>query len=245
MDDFGIETYGERIADQYDELYAQKLPPDTTVKFLADLVGDGRALELGIGTGRVAIPLAALGVRVEGIDASPAMVARLRAKAGGNDIPVHIGNFADVDVEGSYSLIYIPFNTFFALTSQTEQLRCMRNARAHLDVGGSFVIEGFVPDLARFRNNQCTTVTDVGVDSVTIDASIHDPVSQTISTSHLVLTDGQTVRIYPVLLRYVWPAELDAMALASGLRLAERFGDYEHGRFDASSTRHVSVYRPA
>jgi len=212
---------------------------------LTDLVGTagGRAHELGIGTGRVALPLAARGVHVEGIDASEEMVAQLRAKPGGEAIPVHMGDFTDVAVEGTFALIYIPFTTLFALPSQAEQLRCMHNARAHLEPGGAFVMDAFVPDMSRYRNNQCTTVADIALDRVILDLSSHDPVSQTITSSHVVLGNDGTARLYPVMVRYAWPAELDAMALASGLKLAERFADYDRRWFDASSTRHVSIYR--
>lgn len=245
MDDYGISTYGDRIAGVYDSWYQERLDPAAAVEMLAGLAGSGRALELGVGTGRVAIPLAARGVQVEGIDASEEMVARMRAKPGGADIPVHMGDFADVGVDGLYSLIYIPFTTFFALSSQDEQLRCMRNVRAHLDAGGCFVMDAFVPDVRRYTYNQCTYVADVKLDQVMIDVSTHDPVNQTIMSSHVLFEDGGTVRLFPVMVRYAWPAELDAMGLASGLVLADRFGDYERRRFDASSTRHVSVYRTA
>src|SRR5579862_7622337 len=136
MDDYGISTYGDRIAGVYDSWYGERLDPASAVEMLAGLAGAGRALELGIGTGRVAVPLAARGVRVEGIDSSEEMVSRMRAKPGGGDIQVHMGDFTDVAVDGLFTLIYIPFTTFFALPSQAEQLRCMRNVRAHLDSGG-------------------------------------------------------------------------------------------------------------
>jgi SAM-dependent methyltransferase len=243
MDEYGISTYGDRIASVYDAWYLERLDPGAAVQMLAGLAGAGRALELGIGTGRVALPLAARGVHVEGIDASEEMVARLREKPGGAEIPVHMGDFADVAVDGLFSLIYIPFTTLFALTSQAEQIRCMTNARAHLEEGGCFVLDAFVPDLRRFNYNQCTYVSDVKLEEVMIDVSSHDPVNQTITSSHILLENGSNVRLFPVMVRYAWPAELDAMALASGLRLSQRFGDYDRHPFDAASTRHVSIYR--
>jgi SAM-dependent methyltransferase len=245
MDSYGTATYGDRIAEVYDAWYEERLDPTAAVELLAGLFRSGRALELGIGTGRVALPLAARGVKVEGIDASVEMIAKLRGKPGGNDIPVHMGDFADVDVEGSYSLVYIPFTTFFALASQAEQLRCMRNVGAHLDEGGSFVLDAFVPDLSRYTNNQCAVVAAVEVDHVILDVSIHDPLSQTITSSHVLLGEGGPVRLYPVMVRYAWPAELDAMALASGLELSERLADYERAPFTGKSTRHVSIYKLA
>jgi SAM-dependent methyltransferase len=244
MDEYGISTYGDRIASVYDAWYLGRLDEGPTVDLLAGLAGEGPALELGIGTGRVALPLAERGVPVEGIDASEEMVARMRAKPGGADIPVHFGDFADVAVDGTFSLIYIPFTTLFALSSQSEQIRCLTNVRAHLDEGGCFVMDAFVPDVRRFMHNQCTSVSRVNLDEVMIDVSTHDPVNQTITSSHILLQDGGSVRLFPVMVRYAWPAELDAMALASGLRLAQRYADYERRPFDAESTRHVSIYRP-
>jgi SAM-dependent methyltransferase len=243
MQDYGPSTYGDRIAEVYDDLHGARLDPAAAVEFLAELAGDGRALELGIGTGRVALPLAARGVHVEGIDASEAMVARLRAKPGGADIPVTMGDFTDLPVEGTYRLIYIPFTTLFALPSQADQLRCMRAVAEHLDTDGRFVMEAFVPDLGRYRDNQAVTVPEVTPTRVILDTSRHDPVTQTITAAHVVLDSEGGVRLYPVFIRYAWPAELDAMALAAGLEPEARYGDYDKTRFDAASTRHVSVYR--
>jgi SAM-dependent methyltransferase len=242
VENYGPSTYGDRIAEVYDELYGHMGDVSVVVDLLARLAGKGRALELGIGTGRVALPLAAAGVEVAGVDASEAMVARLREKPGGGDIPVSVGNFADVAVDGTFRLIYVPFTTFFALTSQEEQIRCLRNVAAHLDDGGWFVMDAWVPDPTRYRNDQALSVTEVASDRVVLDATRHDPVTQTIRSSHVVMTDGG-LRLYPVFARYAWPAELDAMALVSGLVLVDRFADYDRRPFDASSPRHVSVYR--
>ncbi|MGH9009352.1 MAG: class I SAM-dependent DNA methyltransferase [Acidimicrobiia bacterium] len=242
MENYGPSTYGDRIADVYDELYSHLADVSAVVDLLAELVEKGRALELGIGTGRVALPLAAAGVTVEGIDASEAMVAKLREKPGGADIRVSLGDLADVAVQGTFRLIYVPFTTFFALTSQQEQIRCLRNVADHLDEGGWFVMDAWVPDLTRFRGNEALSTSQVTADHVVLDASQHDPVTQTIRSSHIVL-DGGRVRLYPVAVRYAWPAELDAMALVTGLELAHRYGDYDRRPFDASSPRHVSVYQ--
>lgn len=244
MDGHRAATYGDAIADVYDEWYLPRLDPTAAVELLAGLAGAGRALELGIGTGRVALPLAARGVEVEGIDASAGMVARLRAKPGGDRIPVTMGDFADVAVDGSFSLVYVPFTTFFALDSQAEQIRCLKNVAAHLAPGGHFVMDAFVPDLSRFQGRQSVSVPDVGVDHVMLDVGRHDPVNQRIESCHVVLT-GAGVRLYPVSVRYAWPAELDAMALVAGLDLEDRWADYDRRPFDAGSTRHVSVYAPS
>lgn len=242
MDHYQEDTYGERIADIYDEWYSAY--DQTAITTLSELAGDGPVLELGIGTGRIALPLQNKGLSVQGIDASPAMIAKLRAKPGGADIPVTVGDFADVAVEGQFSLIYVLFNTFYALLTQAEQLRCFENVSAHLTPSGVFVIEAFVPDLARFTGGQTIRVVDLGENEVRLDASQHDPVAQQVSSQHIVLT-SQGIRFYPVKLRYVWPAEFDLMACLAGLRLQHRWGNWERADFSAESTRHISVFTPS
>ncbi len=239
MNDYKEDTYGEHVADIYDEWYGAY--DEAAIATLGELARGGRALELGIGTGRVALPLQQKGVKVHGIDASAAMLARLRAKPGGESIPVTIGNFAEVAVDGEFSLIYILFNTFFALLTQDEQIRCCENAARHLSPEGVFVIEAFVPDMTRFSGGQSIRVVNVGGDEVRLDATQLDPVNQCLASQHVVLTE-QGVRLYPVKLRYVWPSELDLMARLAGMRLQQRWGNWEHGAFSASSGKHVSVY---
>jgi SAM-dependent methyltransferase len=235
-------SYGGRMADVYDDWYGCRPDTGPSVELLGSLAGEGRALELGIGTGRLALPLTERGVRVEGIDNSEAMVARLRAKPGGTRIPVHMGNLADVDVEGSFHLVYIPFTTFFALPSQAEQLRCMANVAAHLDEGGSFVMDVFVPDAGHFSTDRPVTVDRVDCDSIVLTTSSHNQMQQTIDSAHVVLGTDR-VRIYPMRMRYAWPAELDAMGLAGDLGLWARFGGYDRRPFHPGSDRHVSIYR--
>src|ERR671915_1286672 len=145
MNFYGDETYGERVAEVFDEWYGDYDP--AAINVLAELAGRGRALELGIGTGRIAMPLLARNVEVHGVDSAPSMVARLRAKPDGNRVPISLGNFADVSIDGEFALVYVVFNTFFALSSQDEQVRCFRNVAKHLGPGGCFVIEAFVPDV--------------------------------------------------------------------------------------------------
>lgn len=241
MTEYGTSTYGDRIADIYDELYAGLADVGPVVATLADLAHGGRALELGIGTGRVALPLTARGVEVHGIDASEAMVARLRAKKGGESIPVTKGDFADVAVDGTFSLIFVVFNTFFALPSQEEQVRCFRNVAGHLAEDGVFVIEAFVPDLARFVRGQNTQTSGVETDRVKIDVARHDPLHQQIASQHIFITDSG-IQMYPVQLRYAWPSELDLMAQLAGLRLRSRWEDWRRAPLTASSANHVSVY---
>jgi SAM-dependent methyltransferase len=242
MDGYGPSIYGDRIADVYDDWYGERLLPDDAVAFLAPLAAGGRVLELGIGTGRVALPLAACGLDVSGVDASSRMVEKLRAKAGGAAIPVVIGDFADVEVEGTFRLVYVAFTTFFALPSQEVQLRCLRRVAEVLEPGGRFVVEVFVPDVTRYAAGQSTTTMEAGGDHVLLDAMRHDPVNQVVEGHHVLITEG-SVSLYPLRLRYCWPAELDVMARLSGLELEERVAWYDRAPFDARSTRHVSVYR--
>lgn len=242
MSDYDETTYGERIAEVYDTL--TQIPKDTNeaVGFLAELAGRGRVLELGIGTGRLALQLRERGVRIEGIDASPAMVSQLRRKPGGQDIPVTMGNFGDLMVEGRYSLIFITFNTLFALLRQDDQLRCFRRVAEHLEPQGAFVVEAFVPDLTRFDRGQRIQATSVDMEAVRIDASLHDPVQQQIVAQHMVVTE-RGIRFYPVKLRYCWPSELDLKARGAGLQLENRWGGWLKEPFTASSGKHISVYR--
>jgi SAM-dependent methyltransferase len=192
----------------------------------------------------VALPLHQAGVRVEGIDASPAMVDRLRTKPGGDRIPVTLGDFADVDVEGHYTLVYVLFNTFFALLTQEEQIRCLQNVTAHLRPSGVFVIEVFVPDLTRYQRGQSLRTVHVGGDHVRIDAVQLDPVRQQITGQQVVLAE-QGIRLFPVKLRYAWPTELDLMARLAGLQLRDRWADWQNTAFTAESGKHVSVYEHA
>jgi len=238
-DAYSEETYGERIAGIYDEWYAGY--DEAAIDCLHQLARGGPALELGIGTGRIALPLNQRGVAVHGIDASEAMVARLRAKPGGDRIPVAFGSFADVPVEGQFNMVYVPFNTFYALLTQEEQVRCFQNVARHLRPEGVFVIEAFLPDLTRFTGRQTVRAIDIENDEVRLDASRIDPVSQVITSQHIVLTE-QGVRLYPVKLRYVWPAEMDLMASAAGMRLKHRWGNWQGAAFSAESGKHISVY---
>ncbi|MFN2132949.1 MAG: class I SAM-dependent DNA methyltransferase, partial [Anaerolineae bacterium] len=212
------------------------------VAFLAELAGPGPALELGIGTGRIALPLAARGIRVDGIDLSPAMVDQLHARPGGDRLVVTIGNLADVSVAGTYRLIYVVFNTLFNVLTQDDQVRCFENVAAHLADDGSFVIEAIVPTfLYQLRNHQYVDAEAIEVDEVRLDVLRHDPATQTIEESHVSLSQAG-VRLNPVVQRYAWPSELDLMARIAGLRVKGRWGGWKREPFDASSSVHVSVY---
>jgi hypothetical protein len=242
--DYGPSTYGDRIAEVYDHWYSVPEDAEEAAEFLAALAGSGPALELGIGTGRVALPLSARGVDVRGIDASEAMVVKLRAKPGGREIPVTIGDFAGVDVTGQYQLIFVVFNTFFALLTQEDQVRCFANVAAHLSDGGSFVIQAFMPDLTLFDRGSRVVVTDLDTDQAVLDLGRIDPASQQVTTQHVVI-EGAQVTSYPVRLRYAWPSEMDLMARLAGLRLRERWSGWERRPFGPASGQHVSVYEKA
>jgi SAM-dependent methyltransferase len=235
--------YGDRWAGVYDEQHGG-LDPAPAVEFLAGLGGSGRVLELAIGTGRVALPLAARGIRVEGVDASEAMVGRLRAKPGGESIPVTIGDMAEVPVSGPFRLVYLVFNALFGLLSQARQAECFTGVARELDPGGMFVIECFVPDLAQFDRGQRVHTRAVTEDSATFAVSVHDAVQQRV-TIQIVTLDGDGIHLRPVALRYSWPSELDLMASQAGLRLRERYGGWDRQPFDSASPAHVSVYQRA
>lgn len=239
MELYREDTYGERIAGVYDDWYADV--DDATLATLLALAQGGRALELGIGTGRVALPLQQRGIEVHGIDASPAMVSKLRAKPGGENLPVTFGNFADVAVDGYYDLVFVLFNTFFSLLTQEEQIRCFQNVARHLRPAGVFLIEAFAPDLNRFQGRQAVRAAHVGVDVVRLDISQIDPVGQQIMGQQVVLGEGG-VRLYPVKLRYVWPAEFDLMARLAGMQLRRRWSSWEKAAFSQASGKHISVY---
>jgi SAM-dependent methyltransferase len=244
MNAYDITTYGERMAEVYDQWPCLPQNTDAIVACLTRLAGGGPILELGIGTGRIALPLAQRGLQVHGIDASPAMVAQLRAKPGGEDIPVSIGNFADVAVEGRFTLIFVVFNTFFGLLSQDDQVRCFLGVAQHLADDGVFVIEAFVPDLGRYDRGQRVAAVEVETDRIRLEASLHDPVQQRVMSQHVVLSE-QGIRLYPVQVRYAWPSELDLMARLAGLQLRDRWAGWAQEPFTATSGNHVSVYSRA
>jgi Methyltransferase domain len=242
---YGARFFGEREAAVYDEHLAEMFDPAVVtpmVDVLAGLAGSGAALEMGIGTGRIALPLAERGIRVHGIDASAAMVARLRAKPGNDAIEVTIGDFSATRVDGQFALVYLVFNTIFNLKTQDEQVACFQNAAAHLDSGGHFLIELGVPDLQRLPPGQDVFVYHV--DARTMSFDVYDVVTQRLTSNHFVVDDGR-VSSYPVEGRYAWPSELDLMARLAGLRLLERWAGWKREPFTSLSRSHVSVYEKA
>jgi SAM-dependent methyltransferase len=241
-DTYDISSYGQRCASIYDDLYSSY--DQAAIDTLTELAGAGPALELGVGTGRIAIPLAKSGVTVHGIDASQAMVSMLRAKSGSENIQVSIGNFADVEIEGEFPLVFVVFNTFFALLSQEEQVRCFRNVAKHLSREGVFVLEVFVPDMTRFNRGQNVSATKVASEYVRIDVAEHDPIEQRVN-SQQVLISGEGIRLYPVQIRYAWPSEMDLMGQLAGLRLRWRWSGWQREVYTARSEKHISVYERA
>jgi SAM-dependent methyltransferase len=231
--------FDERVAARYDDSTGTEFDPAViarTVDVLADLAGDGRALEFAIGTGRIAHPLAERGVPVHGIDISRAMVARIRNE----NIGVTIGDIATTRVEGTFSLVYLVFNTINNLTSQEAQVACFENAAAHLETGGCFVVEVGVPDLQRLPPGQTVVPFDVGPDHLGFDE--YELVGQGMVSHHFSLVDGAWERA-SVPFRYVWPSELDLMARLAGLTLRDRWSDWDRSPFTAESRKHVSVWQ--
>jgi SAM-dependent methyltransferase len=234
--------FGEHVAERYDERYAYQSEPavvDPVVDFLADLAGHGAALELGIGTGRIALPLAQRDIRVHGIDLSEAMVARLRAKPGAQHIGVTIGDFATTRVVGAFSIAYLVANTIMNLTTQDEQVACFRNAAAHLESGGCFVIEVLVPRLRRLPPGETFQPFDVSPTHLGFDE--YDVARQGLVSHHYWIADGK-VEVFSPPFRYVWPSELDLMARLGGMTLRERWSGWKREPFTSDSTKHVSVW---
>jgi SAM-dependent methyltransferase len=234
--------FGEGVAAEYDESAADMFEPavvDPVVDFLADLTGDGAALELGIGTGRIALPLAQRGIRVQGIDLSEAMVARLREKPGGDQIVVTIGDFATTTAEGTFSIAYLVFNTIMNLTTQDEQIACFQNVAGQLEPGGCFVIEVGVPGLQRLPPGE--TIRAFTVSATRLGFDEYDVGSQGLTSHHYSVVDGK-LEVHSVPFRYVWPSELDLMARLAGLRLRERWSGWKREPFTSDSTKHVSVW---
>ncbi len=238
-----INYFDEDVAARYDETIGRWGDPgvvDSAVAFIADEASSGAALELGIGTGRIALPLAARGVPVHGIDASEAMVARLRAKPGGGEIPVAIGDFATTRVEGAFSVVYLVFNTIMNLTTQDAQVACFENAAAHLRAGGCFVIEVGLPQLQRLPPGQ--TIHPFSYESPTrFGFDEYDIANQGLVSHHYDMRDS-AFGPWSIPFRYVWPSELDLMARLAGMRTRERWGGWHRELFTSESSTLVGVW---
>jgi SAM-dependent methyltransferase len=238
--------FDERVARWYDEFVGEMFDPgvvDPVVDFLVEIAGSGRALELGIGTGRIALPLAERGVPVHGIELSRAMAARLRAKPGGDSIGVTIGDFATTTVDGSFSVAYLVFNTIMNLTTQEAQVACFRNVAAHLEPRGCFVVEVAVPELQRLPPGETLCALYVSETKSGIDE--YDIGTQGLTSHHLTIAEGRLERL-SIPFRYVWPSELDLMAQLAGMSLRERWSGWKREPFTSGSRKHVSVWdKPA
>ena len=237
--------FGERIAARYDDDAGifESAVVDPVVDLLVELAGSGRALELGIGTGRIALPLARRGVQVHGIELSKAMAARLRAKPGGREIGVTIGDFATTTVDGTFSVAYLVFNTIMTLTTQAAQVACFRNVAAHLEPGGCFVIEVGIPALRQLPPGETIHAFHVGETSWGLDE--YDVARQALISHHFRIVDGKLERL-SIPFRYAWPAELDLMAELGGMTLRERWSGWKREPFTSDSVKHVSVWeKPA
>jgi SAM-dependent methyltransferase len=237
--------FGEDVAARYDESSAEMFDPavvEPAVAFLAQLAGGGRALELGIGTGRIALPLARRGVPVHGIELSNAMVSRLRAKPGGDEIGVTIGDFATATADGKFSLAYLVFNTIGNLTTQDAQIACFRNVARHLEPGGCFVIEVGIPELRRLPPGETFHVFDASQTHWGVDE--FDVANQGLVSHHFSIVHGRW-QLLSMPFRYVWPSELDLMAELAGMKLRERWSDWSREEFTAESRKHISVWERA
>jgi SAM-dependent methyltransferase len=230
-------TYGDAWAEIYDE--EASISPPREVELLADLAGDGPVLELGVGTGRVAVPLAERGLEVHGLDPSQGMLARLREKS--DRVHIHKGVMDDFDLGLEFSLVYVVFSTIFAPLTQEEQLATFEAVARHLRTGGAFVVQAFVPDLTRFDRGQRLGAIDVRIGRLVLEATRVDRAQQQLTGQRVVLTEDGA-RLYPLMIRFAYPPELDLMARLAGLRLRDRWADFERRPYDAASDAHVSVY---
>lgn len=240
------DVWDEETASVYDAEAADMFASDVVdpaVDLLATLAGDGRALELAIGTGRIGIPLLRRGVPVTGIELSVAMVERLRAKVGADELPVVVGDMATTRVPGAFDVVYLVFNTITNLRTQSEQVACFRNAAAHLAPGGRFVVEVYVPPLRRLPPGQVAVPFDVSESHTGFDT--FDLVTQQSQSHHYTRTADGSMRYDVGRFRYVWPAELDLMAQLAGMDLERRTEDWKGAPFTSESETHVSVWRTA
>ena len=236
------QSYGDGFADVYDDWYADISDVEATTATLQHLASGGSVLELGIGTGRLALPLAAAGVPVQGVDSSPAMLDRLREKPGADTVEAIVGDMVDGLPDGPFSLVFVAYNTFFGLLTEERQQACFHAVAARLRPGGAFAIEAFVPDPAH-EPASSVTVRSVLVDRVVLSVSTADPAEQRAEGQYIDITEAGGVRLRPWSIRWATPGQLDEMASRAGLQLASRWGGFDESPFDADSTRHVSVYR--
>jgi SAM-dependent methyltransferase len=235
-------SYGRRAAADYDLVYGDTFDTEGAVECLARLADEGPVLEWGIGTGRLALGLVDRGLSVSGLDSSQDMLDVLSEKPGGDRIHTIVGDFSETRVDGAFALVVLAINTLFALPDQESQVRCFRNAAAHLQPGGRFVVEAWVPDVASFTRNERVSQRHIGGDEVAIVLARLAPADQVIEVTQLQISE-RGCRLFPLRHRYAWPAELDLMAQLAGLELEHRWRNWRGAAFDDTSLEHVSVYR--
>jgi len=242
LSDYDSTTYGDHWAGFYDLLESPSLDTEGTVNFLSEIAGNGTLLELGVGTGRVALPLIERGFDVHGIEASSAMIEELRKRPGVEGMTLIEGDFADVAASARYSLVFAAYNTFSSLWDQEAQIRCLKNVARALTPTGRLVLELGVPDMARLSKGQDVSVRFVDSELIVLHAAQYDCINQKIVGQTAVISSG-VIKTLPVQVRYLWPSELDLMARIAGMTLESRWADWGKAEFKASSTSHVSVYR--
>lgn len=241
MKGYEPDTFGKLHADQYDELHN----PGTTeeaVALLGDLAGKGRTLELAIGTGRVALPLAKQGVEISGFDASTEMIAKLKEKPGGEDIPTFVADMANFELGERFDFAFLIFNTIYNLTTQQDQVSCFQSTAKHLNPRGKFLVEAFMPNRETFENHQAVRTKHVSFDSVWLEAVKHDPLTQNLNYQRIKISPEGT-QLSPLPMRYIWPSELDLMAQLAGMKLIDRWGSWQRAPFTSDSQMHVSLYQ--
>jgi SAM-dependent methyltransferase len=239
------EEYGENWAKVYDEYVSDRwrvLDPTPTVKFLKELATAGSVLELGVGTGRVALPLAETGLIIHGLEASETMISILKSKPKANLISVIVGDYSEFDLPDRYSLIYAVYNGILMLHQRSDQINCFKSVERALEPGGKFVVEAQIPDLTGFRDGAQIELARMNDNSIELRVTEHRRIDQQLLVQHIWLEEGR-IRMKPVKIRYAWPSELDLMANLAGLNLESRYGGWNYESFDRLSHSHISVYK--
>jgi len=240
MKGYKASTYGDKAAGTYDERHIDYFDPDM-IERIFEFAPNGSAFELGIGTGRVALPLSKRGMKVDGIDSSKLMVKKLKAKPGSKNISVQIGDFADFKTAKKYNIVFVAYNTFYGLLTQDDQINCFKCVCNALKTGGKFIIEAFVPDPARLAKGESSLIEKIEDDSVWIGYTLYDVADQKVTTQ-LVTISENGIKMVPIMLRYAYPAEFDLMAKLTGFELSERWSNWKREPFTSSSGFHISVY---
>lgn len=241
MEGFGPTTFGEQYAEEYDALHNPGTT-DACVTLISEIAGHGKILELAVGTGRIALPLAKLGHDVSGFDASPDMLEKLREKPGGTALKTWVADMATFDVDAHFDFAFLVFNTLYNLTTQAAQLQCFHQVSKHLKPEGQFLVEAFMPNRETFDRNQAIRTKHVSFDKVWLEAVKHDPVEQRLDYQRIRISEDGTT-LHPLPMRYVWPSEMDLMAELAGLRLVERWGNWHREPITAESEMQIALYK--